>query len=580
MAINNCNKLGRDELRKSFFLIMLVVFLSNSLTVFYFKEYIADDILWYTNVVLDIFKPANRNFLHWYFEWPMWNLMVYSPKLTHLLYILIYMTPVSYLYYYIYRKYLGVNTIVSFTAAVLPHVSANLSLFPAYTNGSYLTYQLLIGSIAVVSGLWSIEKSNIYYFFVSTLLFALLSLLTEFAVFLYVPYVFIFIFCFGFLKRVLLLTGAYTIIVLYKLYSVITLGSKATGINIDNFDTITYRFQKIFLGLFPVPEKMLGVDFGWLFVSFVLLVVVSSLINIFQKNEDLGFDTENFARKISGRHYILFLYIYCVVWLVAVSFFILVSSWFTSRYFYLATFPFSLLLSLALYPVVGSIVRYNKFIMVVFFLLIIASSGYYRSKNYFSSQSYNMKWGKLYFVGLTNMDFPQDAQIYIVDKKRHHNGMWYYSRGYIQFHAGRSDLSGHIGDYNFNYTNPFLGKRDFTKGSLLKGLRLKPPLFMYRIDRDNSTFIPYNFFLKWDNDSKDSTWILYDLDPKDGTFTAAQKGKGWERYVEVMPRLGLADMSLYMVALGGCPSDDAVKRLGLTGEDLSRLKGCDGTLTK
>jgi len=97
---------------------------------------------------------------------------------------------------------------------------------------------------------------------------------------------------------------------------------------------------------------------------------------------------------------------------------------------------------------------------------------------------------------------------------------------------------------------------------------------MYRIGRDEVTFTQYNYFLKWDDESKDSTWSLFDLDQKNGTFALVTEGEGWEQYLKTLTRLGMSDMSAHMVAFGGCPSDDAIKRLGLTNENVSQLKGC------
>lgn len=572
--MNYSCKIEHDELKKCFFLIMLVIFLFNSLTVFYFEEYIGDDILWYSSVVLDKFWPSDRNLLGLHFEWPMWKLMVYSPKLTHLLYILLYMTPVSFLSYYIYRKYFGINGIVSFTAAILPHVSSNLSNFPAYTNGSYITYQLLIGLSAVVTGLWSLEKSKNYYLFASILLFVLLSMLTEFTVFLAVPFILIFMLSFGFRRRVLVLAGGYAVIALCKLNNVLKLGNEATGIGTISLETITYRAKAGFMWLFPVPAKILGVGFGWLLTGFILLVVSSLLISQLQRRDEFIFHTASYARRVSGNAYVLLLYTFLIVWLVSVFLFTLVSHWFTPRYFYLAAFPFSLLLSHSLFSIVGNIVRYNKVAIVIFFLSLVIFAGYGRSMAYYNSQKKDIMWGKVYNQLFQNINLPLDSQVYIVDKKRHHNGVWLYNNSYIQFHAKRSDLTGHIGDDNFTYSNPFLGRREFAQSSSLEGLKLISPLFMYRISRDDTTFTQYNYFLKWDGASKDSVWTLYDLDQKTGDFAMVKKGKGWDRYLHALASLGLEDMSRQRVAFGGCPSGDAIHRLGLVEEDLNLLKGC------
>lgn len=570
----NC-KVERGEMRKYFFLIMLVVFIFNSLTVFYFEEYIGDDILWYSSVVLDQFWPSDRNLLSLHFEWPMWQLMVYSPKLTHLLYILLYMTPVSFLFYYIYRKYFGINRVVSYTAALLPHVSAHLSNFPAYTNGSYITYQLLIGLCGIVTGLWSVERSNYYYLFTSVLLFVLLSLLTEFTVFLAVPFILIFIFCFGFKRKVLILIGSYAVVALWKLYDVLKVGSGATGVNNLSIESITYRAKTGFTWLFPVPAKVLGIGFGGLVAGFVLLLVSSLLISIFRQRDERIFATGNYARRVGGNAYVLLFYTFCLVWLASVFLFTLVSLWFTPRYFYLAAFPFSLLLSHSLFSVVNIVVRYNKTAIVICFLFIIIFSGYGRSVSYYNSQSKDIGWAKIYNLVFQGIDYPVNSQLYIVDKTNHHNGVWLYNSAYIKFHAKRSDLTGHIGDDNYNYSNPFLGKREFAQSSSLEGLKLSSPLFMYRINRDDATYTQYNYFLKWDNESKESPWALYDLDQKTGAFALVKRGQGWERYLNALAGMGLGDMGAHAVAFGGCPSVGAIKRLGLTEDDLHLLKGCD-----
>jgi len=566
---------SKNELLIVFFALTCIIFIFNSLTVFLFKEYYGDDILWYSRVINNSFVPTKRNLLYLQFEWPMWNLMVFSPKFTHLFYILIYMTPLSFLFFYIYKKYLGLNVVISFFAAVLPNVSAGFILIPAYTNGSYITYHLLIGITAVLLGLRSVEKSNNYYMFLSVLLFVLLSFLTEFTVFLCVPYVLLFIFCFGFEKRVLGLVAIYSVVVLCKLYRVFKVGSNATELQNLNLDTIIYRFKTGFLWLLPSDFGIVIAQFSLLFFGCVFLTIVLVALLYFQKKDEFFFSIDNYARRVSGDKYIFVLFFLIVVWLASVSFFTLFSVWFTPRYYYMAAFPFSLLLSIIIYPLITNIFRFNNNFVMIFFGIIIALTGLNKCYKYYNSQSVLIKWGEVYSKELTRYDFPYNSQLYIIDEKRHHRGVWFYNSSYIQFHSKRADLSGHIGDGEVNYFNPFEELRIWGEDALLKGLKLSPPLFMFKVDRNTNQFIPYNYFLKWDHASKESTWSVYDLNQRDGTFKLVLSGNGWDRYVDVLYKLGLGDRSSDLIAFGGCPSSEAVKRLQLTPEEVGMLAGCN-----
>lgn len=154
------NQIITRELTQVFLATLAIVFFSNCMSVFYFSEYLGDDELRYTAAKLGIFKDSGRTVLGSYVEWPMWKMLATFPKSTHLFYILLYMVPLSFLSYYLYYRWFRIEKSISFLAAVLPNTIPSLYSLPAYTNGSYIIYSLLIGIIGLLFGLSFIEQNT------------------------------------------------------------------------------------------------------------------------------------------------------------------------------------------------------------------------------------------------------------------------------------------------------------------------------------------------------------------------------------------------------------------------------------
>lgn len=569
--INNSNQaFSNQELVIVLVLTILIIFLSNSLSVFYFAELIQDDILWYVNILADIKPTSKRLLLPFFIEWPMWNMMFWQPNLTHLFYILFYMVPVSFLSYYLYRKYFGIWPIPAFSAAVLPNILSHMFLLPAYTNGSYIIYITLIGLLGLLSGLRFLEYKRKRFFVLSVSLFLFIGLLSEYPAMLLLPYVAIFIFYSGLNARVALLSACYLSISIYITLRMIEIASKATSINLyDSAD----MFIRLKTGIHTlIPFSYSTTQSLFIFIGLLLLMVIAFSIYISNDRKELHFDTTSFAALYSRRKYIVLLFSLCVIWLLSVYSYTLVSHWLAPRYFYLAAFPFSLLLVLTIYPFVGFLFRFNYLGVAVTFLCLLAFSGVARNVNYFNYQGKLINIGSIYFDELQNRNFPTNSQLYIVDNKRQHNGVWYYNRSYIQYHSKRLDLTGHIGDNLFNYDNPFIGRRTFDASGFLRGLEFKAPFFAFKIDRDKEIFLQYRYLLKWDNPSKNSTWSLFKLHQNDGFLVLINSGKGWDDYIHALSAINSPDFDPEFIALGGYPTQNTINRLKLTDADLVMLK--------
>ena len=83
-------------------------------------------------------------------EWTMWEIMVFSPILARWLQILVFMFPVSFCFYYIWRHKFGFSQSSAFTAAVLPNIRPYQWQIPAGINMSYTLRGLTIAVLSLI----------------------------------------------------------------------------------------------------------------------------------------------------------------------------------------------------------------------------------------------------------------------------------------------------------------------------------------------------------------------------------------------------------------------------------------------
>ena len=272
-------------------LIGLTIVLFNLIAVFGLNVLLLDDNARYLSVVQDEF-PIHilyRSFLGAvFFEWYAYKIMFYSPELIRFLYVIVYMIPVSWVVYRITNHHLGISKNVSITLSILPNIIPKQLFIPAFINGSYPVYGLLITLIAFLLGLQYLKNENkrsYVYLIISVIVFYIAGLtFAEYIVFLFPPLVFFILFYGSNMKKKILLSLLYLPIVLLKIY--LTLFGFKAGANQPIQLSLNEILNRIYLYFeWAVPFSIEKIFFPSLII--LICIIGAGFIHLFYKGSSI-----------------------------------------------------------------------------------------------------------------------------------------------------------------------------------------------------------------------------------------------------------------------------------------------------
>ena len=223
---------GKRQTYLIFAAVTLTVIVFNLVAIFGLDSLLHDDPGHYKNVMEGNFYWGwVKHFVLWPFmEWAAWNIMAYSPYLARGLYVLLFMVPLSWCFYYLFRSKLGFPRIVAFTAAVIPNILPHQWQIPAGINISRTLYGFLFTVIALVVGLHYLEKStskNWLRLVGSSLSYLVSSQMMEQALFLFPPLALAFFGFTGSKKKKVRILSSFFIIAVARYVQMIVFTRKA-----------------------------------------------------------------------------------------------------------------------------------------------------------------------------------------------------------------------------------------------------------------------------------------------------------------------------------------------------------------
>jgi len=552
-----------------YLIITLVLLAFNFIAVFGLHTIIDDDQTRYSTVIncnFPLMWLAKRNLLSPFLLYPFFYLMTISPALARLSILLVWMIPISLLFYYVSTKILHVNVIASITASVLPCILPGQIFLPSFINGSYMLPSLFFIIVTII--FWDrylkIHGSAIKDLSVSIIAFLIALLSSELSIFILPPIIFLFYTKFGKNRKLITISS---ILISASLIKVITVILFPVSTNIVQFQDVSVIWDRVlFIILYIDPFRFKPYSTAYYLLNGIILfiIITSYIILVKQKNNR---SMTNNVLIYSPKEY-LFVCNFSIIWFCfAILPFVYFSKLVAPRYFFYAGFGFYLLLAVSvstlIFNLLPKINTYGKLIVAGICLTITIFSGTQRmiiQKTYFRALNKNARFLQEQF---SDRNFPLNSQIVILGKMGITTGGHYlWSCGYLQHTLKRNDLNG-ILPYEKNYYNPFdtIGGRNYT--ITMSGLSLKFPVFLFK--KVGIKLKQYEYALQWENPkSKDSQWVIYKFDTVKGASTIVSRSAGWSKYTEVIDSLAQAGIPQNMIMFGGRPTKEDIIRLGLT----------------
>ncbi len=544
-----------------YIIIPIILFAFNFEAIFGLDSLLLDDQARYSSALHD-----NLPWLKWsnleisaYFRYPFWMLLTLSPELARGLVVLIWLLPIAYLAYYLFKVMFGLPKTISITAAVLPMILPGQTLIPAFIDGIYMLPGLLFLLVSIITGMKSMQSKSWILIFVSIATFYLAIETTELVVFSVFPFILLMLYTSKFSKKLWALIVPLLLISGYRLVEVILYPrSASTPVDLTWEQIITrLKISIVYVNPFGISnESILGI----LIIVFALLAIIVSVILKRKRNDFVKLNIRNPIQNIIKPY--PFFIIFSIVWIASLSFpFIFFSKYFPNRYLFFAAFGVSLIISLGIYSIFYNVFKKNRMVLILLFTALIMNAGFHRIealKKFF--HPFN-NYHKIFTKELSAYTFPLNSQIVITGRSAlPTGGYWIWSSGALQYLLDRKDVSG-ILPYEYQYYNPFNAKAGRNYSAKMTGLSLEFPVFFFRHQK---TFKQYSYALQWQvNDSAETTWNLFRFDPTTGIPDTVSQGRNYEDYKLALELLKEKGIEQEDIMFGTQPSQKDSLRLNI-----------------
>ena len=523
------NIIEKHEYKFSFLIIFLVVTISNLHSVFGLDMLLQDDNYRYYLIVNDSFTiPDSRSmsdFLWLHVKFLAGIYSTYSVEHARLYVLLIYMVPLSCLFYFFNRRFLHISKWVSLLSAATINIIPSLYQVPAFLDGSYTVTGMLAFIIALIFTSLYLDSSRRNPLLLTMSIigwFLSCDLMNEMGILLF-PALLYFIYSSdaGFKRKTYLYLSTF-IIASYRLYMYFQLdgvpSNKPTDLSIQ---TITDRIIKSIEWWLPVSTRTsVAVVLGLLVAAMLFYAYIKSLNDIDKK--------PNIARA----------YIFYGIWFLSCSFpFWFLSRFFSPRHMYISYIALTTMTFIAIYQLFIVKTRYRQQLAVISLLAIFSLYG---SQRYFLNKEKFIQWNKTnsdIFTLLNRETIHDDTQFALVNINNGTGGLYYWSSGYLQYLLKKPGIRGVMGN-EFNFYDPFNLKHCGFKFTM-SCLNASKELIAFKKDARLQT-VRMNYFLQWKEKGKrDSDWSLYKTD-NNNRMNIVSTGTGINNYRNILSELNLS----------------------------------------
>ena len=481
-------------------------------------------------------------------EWvAAWMTVNYSPFVVRLLYVLLYLTGISFCTYWISRRIFNLSSSCSYLAAVLPAIYPLQYQVIAGINVSYTLPGQLLALAALICGFCYLTRERHSWFLaiLAGSLFAASTRMMEQAIFLSAAIGFIYLVTSRNIARKLVLltpVAAASALVLYKMIT--TPRGAATPRDIP-VDAILGRVVMFFEYLSPVRLQYS--------IVLVLLLLLAGLISFrfWSGIRDRVSEPLHFAWiPINMRCWILPVFAFAWTFFSAVPF-IALNSHMAVRTIHLAGYgpwlvmaPGLVFLGSAVFFFMNSPVR-KRLVVFIVFLTVTCAGFEHISYSINRHRLANYHWDILSSV-VSRHAFPADTQVVVTDANMGSYSSYHICTGYLcRLLGNRLDVGGVVGPEYFYY-DPFCQKRLWT--TRMTGLRETGNLQLFRLvtgqDSQPEGFLqPYQYFLRVITSESPiqegeaaGDWRLYEFDSR-GRAKIRNSGHGLDQYKQLLAEL-------------------------------------------
>jgi hypothetical protein len=537
-----------------------------------------DDPVLYFNGLTNVFPDwlFQYSLLSPYFEFAAWKIMAFSPYLARGLYVLVFMVPISFMFYYLLSEKFSLSRITAATASILPQILPSVWQIPSGVNMSYplrglffilavllISYRYLDGTGRRSWG-WLAAAVVIYIVAIQSM---------EQTVFIFPAVLVILAGYTRFNRKHLLLLAPLLIISVMRIARMVLIPRiTMTKIPVKEIVSRIVRYVNWSIPSLNKNSVLLAIA--------AVGIAVAGLIVIMKTGDATGTPGTGY-RHIKRKYFTLYAYGSFFTWMVStIIVFIFLSNDYESRYIYISAFGFWVLLCMSLQALLSGLSKKKAIVPMIAFISIILCSGFmrlYALNDFFGLQN---RIQKTIAGTVNNRQLPPFSQVVVVGVP-HFAGGWLRSSGYLKLATRRNDIEGLVSIENaspyYNYDDHFDPMvRGWEGRFYVTGLDPKRPLFFYKMDssclrkkfknklkKKCEVMHQMDYVLRWRGELKDAPWTILKFDRVRGKSVPVVSGKGFADYTGALKKLETQGISQSDILWGAPPTDGERKRLGL-----------------
>jgi len=541
---------------------MVVIF--NLIAIFGLNVLLHDDPRHYKSVIEGNFPwGMMKYFVLWPFsEWIGWRIMTYSPNLARGLYVLLFMVPLSWCFYYLYHHKFGLPRIFAFTAAIIPNILPHQWQIPAGINMSRTLYPLLFAMIALILGLHYLEKStpkNWIRLAGSSLCYLISSQMMEQALFLFPPIVLVFLGYTKLKRKHIWLILSFFIIAVARYAQMLIFTRKARIL--APIEEILRRTGLYFKYSLPSPD----IEPLYLTIFFLCIFLIGFILYV--RHPSVSPTMSQNLSHMKKNMFTLYLYGFFILWAAStiLPFITMRGVIFPPRYPYISAFGLNAIFVFSLFVIFN--LRFFKKYKLHYFVfagVIIFSGGYrYLNLNEIFSAKNNIQ--SIIIKDLEKLSSPKNSQFVICGLPKMAHGRRRVT-GYLMHALKRNDISGIFQTVDprekknfYDHFNPW--SITFNRIGQFGGIYSNKPVFFFVLLQKKNKLKQFEYVLRWRGRTKNAPWVIIHADKKTGKTSSFRWGEGMDAYLSTIKELEKQGIPQSEILWGGPPTQKESERL-------------------
>jgi len=459
------------------------------------------------------------------------KLMLIGITFARVFYLVVFVIPLSMSIFYFNRKLLNFDSVPAFISAIIINILPLQLHVPKFLDGSGFVIGMLFLFLSLIFALKYLKTKNLLNLALSGFLWHTANQsLGELGVIMFPALILLFVLYESPFKNKLIILAVYVPIVLYKFYRIISFDRGAAGKAVlQTFDTVIYRAKKAveWGSVFNLKNDFTLYATGFLLFCFVV-----------------GFLFALYKRKGTSQRqeYLHFLF-YFLFGLLSIAPFILLTKYFSTRYFYTSFAAFWILTILSVYYILLNVIK-RKLIVFMLLICLIIFSGVHRHLNQIKeNRGFNNRNATICGAIQELEEIKPDGQVVITGIANGTGEYYMWSMGYIDHCLQRGDVVGLIGN-EYSFYDPFnTNHRGYAYK--MEGLDIEKPIYVVKRMGAEITNNP-KYYLRWfDSKDKKSDWIVYTRNSQTAILNEYYSGSGFDNYLNEAGERSIATSDIF-----------------------------------